>query len=251
LDSEGDVLLVGVAKGVLLWRVPALVAQLGSTQSIGALGEPELLAAVPMPMRCTFSSGAIGFGLGAAPLGWVGLQLTGPGFDGTGNLDLWQFYKGNESPPPAMPSTVRYKSNAGSQDIVAKAMRTSGEAIDKLAETLRKANDCRGIVAAGGVASLRAWAVALSEREAEALYAAANGAEQTLAEAVRELRRWLRAAGHGRTGTKAAAKADGARTLAKWAEDCRRSVVWPLQVAFEADDTGAEGPAGDGEEDDD
>jgi len=178
----------------------------------------------------------------------VGLQLTGPGMDGSGSLDLWQFFKGSERPPPAMPSTVRYKSNAGSQDSVAKAMTDSGAATDKLAEALRKATHCHGSAAVGGVASLRAWLCALPEREAEALYGAANGAEQTLAEAVREIRRWLRAAGHSRTGTKAAAKADGARALAKWAEDCRRSVIWPLQVAFEAEEAGAEAPAGDGED---
>jgi len=252
LDVAGDVLCAGVSKGVLLWRVPALLAPIPGAK----VGEPELLAAIPIPARCNFVSVSLGLSLGNAPLGWVAVDLTGAIADSSGSLDVWHFFTGRERPS----APVTLASGPGGHDAklctsdntTAKTVAVAGTIVDALAAALRRAvtayapklgepND--------NAASLRTWVCELPDNVAEALYTAANNAEQTFAEMVRELRRWLRAQSRGaaRPNATMAARIDAARSAVQWAEDCRRSVVWPLQTAFEAD-VGNESPSSDDEE---
>uniref|UniRef100_A0A7S4RRL2 Uncharacterized protein n=1 Tax=Alexandrium monilatum TaxID=311494 RepID=A0A7S4RRL2_9DINO len=238
--SAGDVLLAGIAKAVLIWRVPALIAPLVGSKP----AQPELLAAVPMPGRCTFCSAASGLALGADAFGWLTAELSGAGEPG-GNLDVWQWWSGRRKPLPPLPTAARGRSTApaaaeGEGDVVAQTLTAAGSAVDAVAKAMRRGATRVPLPALGGsakdqVGPLRSWATKLPDEDGEALYAAANEAEKTMAEGVRELRRWMRTEGGKAASILVAARADDAKAVSRWAEECRRSVIWPLQAAFEAE----------------
>lgn len=236
LDTACDVLLAGVARGVLLWRVPALLTPLTST---GQPGEPQLLASFQMPARCNFSAASLGLSLSAAPLGWVAADVTGAGASTDGGFDVWQFFAGRTKPPLQMPRTSGGGKKPGlAGDALTRAFAAVGAAADAMAVALQGAISAAGAPSGVGKEPLKGWVTKLRQDKSEALYGSVDRAEPVCGEALRELRRWLRAEGRGA----APARQDGARSLVTWVEECRRCVIWPLQEAFqaEASDSGSD-----------
>merc|ERR1719401_1156129 len=85
--------------------------------------------------------------------------------------------------------------------------------------------------------SLKVWLSKLQQVRNEVLYNAVDKAEPVCADAVRDLRRWMRAEGRGAT----LQRQDGARELVAWIEELRRVIIWPLSEAFQdqaSDDDG-------------
>lgn len=253
--AAGDVLLVGIAKGVQIWRVPALLKPILDVKSAAA---PELLATVPISGRCSLGNASLGLALGAESFGWVGLELTGVGESG-GNVDLWQWFSAIRKPTPPFPAAARGRVTnradvaPGEGDTVAQTLTDAGAAVDKVGAAL-----CRGVTLVRPVteceratkdsaALLRAWVGRLPDADGETLYTAANEAEKCLANGVRELRTWIRTEAGKAANISVAARADDARAVSQWSEECRRSIIWPLQSAFEAEPSDHEG----GEDDED
>jgi len=255
LDSAaGDVLLVGVAKGVQIWRVPALLKPILDVKSAAA---PELLATVPISGRCSFGNASLGLALGAESFGWLGLELTGAGESG-GNVDLWQWFSAIRKPAPPLPAAARGRvtnstdATPGEGDTVARILTGAGAVVDKLGAALRRGvtlvpSVTQSFAAKDSAALLRAWVGKLPDTDGEILYAAANDAEKGLADGIRELRTWIRVEGGKAANISVAARADDARAVSQWSEECRRSIIWPLQAAFEAEPSDHE----EGDEDED
>lgn len=219
LDEASDVLLAGVAAGVLIWRVPALA---------GFGGEPQLLSSVKMPPHCTLMGASLGINCCTSALGWVAADLS---VSSDGSFDVWQFYTGRHKPILQIPAAARAGRRPGfGGDAVAQAFAAVGRASDAVTSALAAAATAEGPAEAAG-RMLKAWVPKLKQDRLEPLYAAVEKAEPACAEAVRELRRWLRAEGR----MAGAQRQDGARDLVEWIEECRRQVLWPLQVAFQAE----------------
>lgn len=254
LDGASDVLLVGLPTAVLLWRVPDLLAaRAGDVVE----GEPQLIATVTLPPRCTLASVALGVALsGSHPLGWLVAELSSMGVVGADSLDVWHFFTGwgppRQQAPPARSSSSSRSAlsilpqgepgSATNSGAVSEALRAVGAALEAVAEAFGQAateaagTAPRAVPSNGeglameqqGIAVLRAWVGKLPDQRAEALYGALDSAERALAEAVRTVRRWVR-----QHGSSDGSCVDVARTLTQHAEDCRRNAVWPLQAAFQ------------------
>lgn len=235
LDAGSDLVMIGVPKGVLIWRVPAILAKPGV-----ACADPELLAGVPMPARLSLSSLAFGIRM-SSPLGWALGSLDPP--NDSGSLDIWQFYTGSK--PQALNFASRGPKRRrigglGGNDGVSRNHSAVGTAADAVITCFKRAL-AKSPNASG---PSRAWLGQLRDSEAEPLYNAVNSAEQVLGESVRDLRVWIRNHSKGSAASPAAraareARAELAKATLQWAEECRRMVLWPLQVAFEAEEVQA------------
>jgi len=230
LDEASDVLLAGVAKGVLLWRVPGLVGPFGK-----ASGDAELLAAVAMPARCNLVGASVGLSCSVNPLGWVAADCSGAGANTDGGFDVWHFYSGRHRPLIQLPGVLAGGSSGKKPgltgDAVSEAFATVGAAADAIAAAMQAAISASGGPPSAGIKPLRSWLSKLRQDRQEPLYSAVDKAEPICADAVRELRRWLRAEGRAA----GFARQDGARSLIAWTEECRRLIVWPMQAAFQAE----------------
>lgn len=236
LDANSSIVLVGVPKAVLVWRVPAILALPGA-----ACAEPELLAGVAMPARLALASMSFGIRM-SAPLGWALTSLDPP--NDSGSLDVWHFYRGAQptSLNFAARSSKRRRVGAGAMgsDGVSRNHAAVGTAADNVIMSFKRAL----AKSQQSTGSSRAWVEALHDAEAEPLYNAVNSAEQVLGESVRDLRVWIRNHARGSAASPAAraareARAEFAKSTLQWAEECRRMVLWPLQVAFEAEEVQA------------
>mmetsp|Transcript_30129 Transcript_30129/g.76122 ORF Transcript_30129/g.76122 Transcript_30129/m.76122 type:complete len:835 (+) Transcript_30129:139-2643(+) len=228
LDEASDVLLAGVARGVLLWRVPALVAPFGK-----ASGDAELLAAVSMPARCNLVGASLGLSCSSNPLGWVAADCSGAGANTDGGFDVWHFFSGRNRP---MIQLAPSRGGAGKKpglkgDAVSQGFATVGISVDAIAAAMQAAVSAAGGPPGAGTQSTRSWLSKLRQDRMEPLYSAIEKAEPVCADAVRELRRWLRAEGR----SAGFARQDGARSLIAWTEELRRLIVWPMQAAFQAE----------------
>jgi len=231
LNEGSDILVVGVIRAVLIWRVPGL-----ASASTASPGKAELLIAVPMPPRCNFVRATLGISLGPpSAFGWCAAELSGAGADTNGCLDVWHF---DSARPLALP-LFGAAPVAGNNDAVSEAFATVGVSIESMAATVRS------LVSANAEKDLRAWIGALSNVAVDKLYAVTDEAEASLAGVARDLRRWLRSQ-QDKKGAAAERRAEDARMVLHSAEEVRRRVVWKLQAAFAASDH--EGDEADAEE---
>mmetsp|Transcript_143584 Transcript_143584/g.459270 ORF Transcript_143584/g.459270 Transcript_143584/m.459270 type:complete len:539 (+) Transcript_143584:3-1619(+) len=229
LDETSDVLVVGVAAGVLIWRVPCLVAPFGAT-----VGEPQLLSSFKMPPRCTLMGISMGMSCSASPLAWIAADLSGTS---DGGFDVWHFFTDRHKPMLQISGAGAAVKRPGlSGDSLSNAFGAVGKASDALAAALQAAVAAAGVPDSAAARTLQAWVPKLKHDKLEPLYAAVDKAEPVCAEAVRDLRRWLRAEGRAA----GAQRQDGARNLVAWIEECRRQVLWPLQVAFQTEASDAD-----------
>lgn len=230
--GAGDIIVAGVSKGCLVWRVPALTASLTAK----APAKPELLAQVNLPPNANFLSATVGLSLGAQPVGWMGVEMCGA----SDTFDVYHWFPGRTKPLPPLPATVRGRTgNAtierGEGDTVAKTLTVCGAAVDAVVGIAKRSATLVPAPKEGReltVEVLRSWVSQLPDAAGEELYKIINDAEKVLADGVRDLRIWIRTEGKAPTMA-AAARADDARGVSKWAENCRRQIIWPLQAAFE------------------
>eukprot|EP00927_Polykrikos_kofoidii_P046303 TRINITY_DN40526_c0_g1_i1.p1 TRINITY_DN40526_c0_g1~~TRINITY_DN40526_c0_g1_i1.p1 ORF type:complete len:984 (+),score=239.49 TRINITY_DN40526_c0_g1_i1:108-2954(+) len=277
LKDSSDILVAGVTRGALLWRVPGLIAtKLPTGTPLPAELKPTFLGAVPMPPRCNLVHLAFGFslGVGDAELAWCTAELSGAGADSEGGLDVWRWPVGREHKDKVkLASAASSKAEAAAaarsgepEDAVSEAMATVGAALDSINQAATAAggfpDDEAGDKAKNAV-MLRVWLDDLSNAHAEALFNAVDSAESSLTVVAKDMRRWLRQQQQdqekvqkeqGLSGIVAAAaaaaerRADDARAILRCGEELRRRVVWPLQSAFADDesegDDDAVAPAG-------
>lgn len=226
LDETSDVLLAGVAKGVLVWRVPMLAADFnGKPPST----EEQLLMSVPVPGRCNLVGACMGLSCGSTQWGWIAGDVSGVGSDPGGSFDVWQVFSGRHRPLLELvgqgPSDGSKPGLAG--DSLSRAFATVGVAADAMGSAVKASIALKG----ASSQTLPSWISSLQQNQSEPVYVSVDKAESVFAEAVRDLRRWLRAEGRRASFV----RQDGARSLIQWIEDCRRYIIWPLQVAFQAE----------------
>merc|ERR1712129_663570 len=144
-------------------------------------------------------------------------------------MDVWLWYPGRNRPPLQLPGPQGAGKRPGlAGDSLSRAFALVGEKADATSAALRGGINAAG-KPTGPEGQLKNWLSKLHQVRSELLYNVIDKAEPVFAEAVRDLRRWMRAEGRS-AGVQ---RQDGARELVSWIEEFRRSVIWPLQEAFQ------------------
>eukprot|EP00928_Gymnodinium_smaydae_P013422 TRINITY_DN14892_c0_g2_i1.p1 TRINITY_DN14892_c0_g2~~TRINITY_DN14892_c0_g2_i1.p1 ORF type:complete len:921 (+),score=171.87 TRINITY_DN14892_c0_g2_i1:54-2765(+) len=251
-----EVVLLGLARGAVFWRVPALL------NSAASEAAPEFLCGLPMPPRCSLVGMTLGLTRAegsSRAFGWCAAELSGVGADSNGAVDAWHFYEGQGGPPALAPPAVGRAAAArlrqgGRGDAVDVALAAAGVALDAVLSAVESAapgakdskvarQDSAGETADATVEALRSWVSSLPHASAEALYAVVDRGEPELSAAARDLRRWLRHeqdrrsySGGADASRSTQQRMDDARDALQYVEDVRRRILWPLQAAFIASD---------------
>mmetsp|Transcript_50152 Transcript_50152/g.107950 ORF Transcript_50152/g.107950 Transcript_50152/m.107950 type:complete len:862 (-) Transcript_50152:30-2615(-) len=229
LHKDSDILLVGVAGGVMIWRIPAIIRSLSDLD----VRPPQQLTTLKMPPHSTLLGASFGVSSSTLPpMAWVAADPTS-GTDGS--FDVWQFYSGTFKPALQALDVGRLSSSAFSSSLLGDALtqsfKAAGKALDKVSTALEAATKSDAVAGK----PLTAWVPKLKQDKNESLYAAVDKAEPVCADAVRDLRRWLRNEGRG-----SGRRQHDAQSLVSWIEEYRRQVLWPLQQAFLSEVSDAE-----------
>lgn len=215
--ATGDLLAVGLARTVLVWRVPALV---------GKACEPELLLAVPLPARCGLSGAPVlGLGVhGGSVGGWLCAEVGSIG-SGSGNgLDLWRF---KSDPRPAQPSLLdEHRRGSDVYCRLEEAWGVAGAALEEMAAAVQSAMKHD---AGAREESMQAWITESRINGVPSWLSLCGLAEARVASLARVARQWLMQ----HAGVDAGA-VERARAALLWAEECQRSAIGPLHAALQA-----------------